>query len=151
MQASYRSFQDFSWEALDAAKTARSKLKKKFAQYADVKAADGLKDDISYLTDILTDDLDTPKMLARLRAGLDALDEELASAIRWLDENVLKLGLFVVDIQSEAPEHITALAQERREAKLAKDFAKADALRTQLTEAGWEMREGKDEYTLSPL
>lgn len=126
---------------MDAAKAARANLRKKFAQYAEIKAAAGVKDDISYLTDILTDDLDSPKMLARLRAGLDALDADLAGAIKRLDENVLKLGLFVPDVQSDVPVHIAALAQERWEAKRAKDFAKADALRTQLTEAGWEMRE----------
>ena len=151
LQAHYRSFQDFTREGLEAAKTARNNLKKKLAAYATVKAADGMVDDISYLTDILTDDLDTPKMLARLWAGLDALDEELAAAIRWLDENVLKLGLFVADMQSDVPKHIVALAQQRRDAKLAKDFTTADSVRQQLTDAGWKMNEGKDDYTLEPL
>jgi len=99
----------------------------------------------------MLDDLDTPKMLARLRAGLDALDDNLASGIRWFDEQVLKLGLFVPDIIADIPANISALAKARREAKLAKDYAKADALRQQLTDAGWEMREGKDEYSISPL
>lgn len=33
LQAQYRSFQDFSWDALEAAKTARVNLKKKFQSY----------------------------------------------------------------------------------------------------------------------
>ena len=49
------------------------------------------------------------------------------------------------------PKEILDLAQQRREAKLAKDYAKADALRQQLTDAGWEMREGKDDYSVRPL
>ncbi len=49
------------------------------------------------------------------------------------------------------PQNIQQLAQQRRQAKLAKDFSKADALRADLAAAGWEMREGKDDYTVAPL
>lgn len=81
------------------------------------------------------EDLDTPKMLARLWASLDALDENLAAGIRWLDEKVLKLGLFEPEEEVIIPEYIMQLAKERWDAKLAKDYAKADALRKDLTDA----------------
>lgn len=135
LQAHYRSFQDFTWEALEAAKTARHHLKKKLVSYTSVAASAEYKDDVSYLTDVLLDDLDTPKMLARLWAGLDALDEQLAAGIRWLDEKVLKLGLFAEEELIDVPPHIEAMAQERWDAKIAKDYAKADALRKDLTDA----------------
>lgn len=151
LQAHYRSFQDFTWESLDAAKAARQNLKKKFQPYVDVKASIDYQEDVSYLEEVMLDDIDTPKMLARLWASLDALDDNLASGIRWFDENVLKLGLFEKEEQVEAPADIQTLAKQRWDAKQAKDFATADALRQQLTDAGWEMRESKDEYTLNPL
>lgn len=90
-------------------------------------------------------------MLARLWASLDALDEGLASGIRWFDEHILKLGLFAVDNAIVIPAEIAKLAEQRRVAKLAKDYALADSLRDQLKDAGWEMREGKDDYIVAPL
>ena len=49
------------------------------------------------------------------------------------------------------PTHIAELAKERWEAKIAKDYEKADELRNQLTEAGREMRESKEGYELTLL
>jgi cysteinyl-tRNA synthetase len=50
-----------------------------------------------------------------------------------------------------APAIITALANRRWAAKQAKDFAAADALRKELTAAGWSMLDGKDGYKLEKL
>ena len=41
----------------------------------------------------------------------------------------------------EAPEEIRRLAAEREEARAARDFERADRLREQLAEAGWEVRD----------
>jgi len=49
------------------------------------------------------------------------------------------------------PAAITALAEKRWAAKQAKDFAAADALRKELTAAGWSMLDRKDGYSLEPL
>ena len=51
----------------------------------------------------------------------------------------------------EVPPQIVALARRRWEARLAKDFATADALRQELAAAGWAMRDGKADYTLEPV
>ena len=55
------------------------------------------------------------------------------------------------DPKAEVPADITALADKRWAAKTAKDWAAADALRKELTAAGWNMKDGKDGYTLEPL
>jgi cysteinyl-tRNA synthetase len=52
---------------------------------------------------------------------------------------------------AEAPAEITALAEKRWAAKKAKDFAAADALRKELTAAGWSMLDSKDGYKLEPV
>ena len=49
------------------------------------------------------------------------------------------------------PAEITALAEKRWQAKAAKDFAAADALRKELAAAGWSMLDRKDGYSLEPL
>lgn len=153
LQAQYSSFQDFTVEALEAARAARRNLKKKLLPYIYIESSEEYKDDVSYLTEVLLDDLDTPKLLARLWASLDALDDNLASGIRWFDENILKFGLFEKELEEivDVPANIAIMAKERWEAKQAKDYAKADGLRADLAAAGWEMRESKDEYTLAPL
>ncbi|MGE9296265.1 MAG: cysteine--tRNA ligase [Puniceicoccales bacterium] len=52
--------------------------------------------------------------------------------------------------QTDAPELVQALAKQRWEAKQAKDFASADALRAEIQAAGWEVLDRKDGYDLSP-
>ena len=51
----------------------------------------------------------------------------------------------------QVPAEITALAAKRWAAKQAKDFATADALRKELTAAGWSMLDSKTDYKLEPL
>ncbi len=51
----------------------------------------------------------------------------------------------------DIPAAIADLAAKRWAAKQAKDFATADALRKDLTAAGWSMLDGKDGYKLEPL
>ena len=53
--------------------------------------------------------------------------------------------------KEEAPAEIIALADRRWAAKVAKDFAAADALRKELAAAGWNMKDGRDGYTLDLL
>jgi cysteinyl-tRNA synthetase len=54
-------------------------------------------------------------------------------------------------MKSETPIAVTALAEKRWAAKHSKDFAAADALRQELTAAGWSMLDRKDGYSLEPL
>ena len=52
------------------------------------------------------------------------------------------LGLeALLEVEEEAPEELQRLAAERDEARAARDFARADEIRDQLAEAGWEIRD----------
>jgi len=100
----------------------------------------------------LHDDLNTPGALGALftivnrgPAGVD---------IKAFDRVLLALGLKLDAIEApkaEVPGAIAALADKRWAAKQAKDWAGADALRKELTAAGWSMLDGKDGYKLEPL
>ncbi|MDP2669905.1 MAG: hypothetical protein Q8O99_02685 [bacterium] len=128
MQAQYRSFQDFTREGLEAARKGRQTLKRKVQEQGELQ-------DEKYLQELkacLADDFDTPKFLAL--AHTHGVSQEL-------DEHILKLGLFESDEEVAVPAEIQVLAQQRLEAKKNKDFARADALRKQLTEAGREVRD----------
>jgi cysteinyl-tRNA synthetase len=63
----------------------------------------------------------------------------------------LGVTLFGNKPASPVPSLVTALAEKRWAAKQAKDWAGADALRKELTAAGWAMLDGKDGYKLEPL
>ncbi len=63
----------------------------------------------------------------------------------------LGIELFAVEAKpSDAPEEIQALAQKRWEAKQAKDFAQADALRDELLDLGWVVKDARDGFELEP-
>ncbi len=135
LQAHYRSFQDFSWEALAAAKKGRQKLQI-ISPGDEVELLEQFRED-------LLDDLNTPALLAKLhKFGVP----------KWLDDTIRKLGIGQDKIEEIIiPEEIKALAEKRWEAKQAKDYAMADELRDELKAAGREMREGKDNYSVVPL
>ncbi len=80
----------------------------------------------------LDDDFNTPEALAVLHG--------------WRDHELLRraLGIFGLDSigeLEEAPADIAALAEQRREAREAKDFTGADRLRDEIAAAGWEVRD----------
>jgi cysteinyl-tRNA synthetase len=99
----------------------------------------------------ITDDLDTVKLLAALNHNLNAITKnkiaidpkELFIVLHRLDTHILKIGLFEQQEVVQVPADIQALAQSRREAKLAKDYLTADELRNQLHTAGRDMLDGK--------
>jgi cysteinyl-tRNA synthetase len=74
------------------------------------------------------------------RAGLEA-----SAAHRWLNwwENINQV--LNLDRQTvEMPSEIAKLAEERVQARLAKDFRKSDELRDKLNALGWEARDTKE-------
>ncbi len=87
------------------------------------------------LSEVLDDDFNTPEALALFHAWRDR--EEWAS-LRWA------LGLFGLGSLAEiaqAPDEARTLAERRRDARAAKDFAEADRLRAEIEAAGWEVRD----------
>lgn len=136
LQAHYRSFQDFSRSGLEAAKKWRLTLKKKCQEKGEI--GDAQRENICSL---LAHDFDTPKMLAEIHT---------VWAWKELDEKILKLGLYdeepLVDIV--VPAAITALAEERVQAKQVRDFFRADELRKQILDAWWSIQDTSEGYQL---
>jgi cysteinyl-tRNA synthetase len=96
---------------------------------------DGERVLVEELAAVLDDDFNTPEALALFHAWRDR--EEWAS-LRW------GLGLFGLGSLTEiaqAPAEVVALAERRRDARAAKDFASADELRAEIDAAGWEVRD----------
>jgi len=105
--------------------------------------------------DSLFDDLNTA---AALGAMWEALKNEKSAADAKADLAALKTILYALGIQpipakdeapaSDIPEEVKALAAARWEAKKAKDWAKADTLRKELTAKGWTILDRKDGFDL---
>jgi cysteinyl-tRNA synthetase len=80
----------------------------------------------------LDDDFNTPEALAVLHG--------------WRDHELLRQALAIFGLESvgeleEAPAEVAELAEQRRDARDAKNFAGADRLRDEIAAAGWEVRD----------
>lgn len=107
--------------------------------------------------DSLEDDLNTPEAIGHVFSAIKTIKPANLTAGEaakvWqsfrLIMEALGLQLPDPDADIEVPEDIRALADERWAARLAKDWATADALRARLAESGWAMKDGKDGYKLT--
>ncbi|EKD48466.1 MAG: hypothetical protein ACD_64C00300G0001 [uncultured bacterium] len=94
----------------------------------------------------LKDDLNSAGLLGVVFENLDTLKENqaLASAVKQIVHNILGLRLQIVPEKEQAitPE-IQKLIDEREAARAQKDWARADAIRDQLTQMGYEVRDRK--------
>jgi cysteinyl-tRNA synthetase len=106
--------------------------------------------------DALADDFNTPKALAEVfelvgEANRGEVDGSAAAAV--LAEMLELVGLSSLtqpDEGVQTDEDATKLMTEREEARAAKDFERADALRDQLAEMGWTVRDSAEGPSLVP-
>jgi cysteinyl-tRNA synthetase len=106
--------------------------------------------------DALADDFNTPKALAEVfelvgEANRGEVDGgEAADAVAEMLGLVGLSTLTQPDEGAEADERASKLMEEREAARAAKDFGRADALRDELAEMGWEVRDSAGGPTLVP-
>ena len=109
----------------------------------------------------MDDDLNTPDALASIFdlvkdintaiAEASATKESLEAAAAMFDELTGVLGLLYNRKKDEVPAEVTELVEKRAAAKKAKDWATADAIRAQLTELGWAVKDTAQGPQLSKL
>ena len=165
LQSHYRKPLEFSYEVMDNVKSAYEKLLKKIAGLS----KEGEVDEAVYaeyrrkFEDALCNDLNTSMAITVLYDLLkadcnDVTKRKLAASF----DEVLSLGLFdgekaeekADDVDAELVSYIEAKIAERKEAKKAKDFAKADAIREELLQKGIvleDTREGVKWKMAKPL
>jgi cysteinyl-tRNA synthetase len=147
----YRRQVDFTDEALEGAATTLRRLRERVAMLgafgpapttdAELRAALSDQRSIGYhdrFVGAVADDLDFPQALTVLHELLSdndvSPDDRRTLAESW--DEVLGLRLARTE---ELPAELEALVKEREEARAAKDFARADALRDRLRESGVEL------------
>ena len=161
--AHYRSPANFSWNSMDSAKNSRASLVKRAAKVFEAaggKAAPSLgekaSETLQKFTAAMENDLGTPAALGVLQTALKDGDVPPAETLALMQKMDAVLGLKLVESAKESlknasaaeisggtghegdPEaaQIDALVAERTAAKKAKDFAKADKIRDELTARG---------------
>jgi cysteinyl-tRNA synthetase len=148
---------NFTLDSLHAAESALKALRRFSDGLAAVPAAAGEAPSSAFdaVFAALYDDLNTPAALGALFLAINGLAPDRATrADRAAFERVMfALGLDLADSAGEAPipAGVADLANRRWQAKIARDFAGADALRRELAAAGWAMLDGKEGYRLEPL
>jgi len=104
--------------------------------------------------DALADDFNTPKAMAEVFELIgEANRAEVPGASESVAEMLELVGLSSLtqpDEGAEADGEAEALLAEREEARAAKDFERADAIRDRLAELGWEVRDSVEGAKLVP-
>jgi len=109
--------------------------------------------------DALNDDLNTPEALGRMftalrgikPAEMDPAQARAAAISLFRLLEAFGIELPAEEQAAEAPEAVRQLAEQRWQAKQARDWAAADSLRARITEAGWVVKDTRDGYELSPV
>jgi len=93
--------------------------------------------------DALADDFNTPQAYALLfEIVAEGNRRELSGSHAVLEELLPLLGLdSLLEEEEAAPAEAEELLAQRQQARAAKDFDRADSLRDQLAEMGWEVRD----------
>ncbi len=151
--AHYRSKQNFTWEALDGAKSALDNLRAQLIDYL----ADGISNgeidlDIkNKFIAALEDDFNLPQALSQVWEILKS-DLPVANKYATIIDFDQVLGLNLAQLKAEEiPAEIQAAAEARWQARQLKDWTETDRLRLELTAAGWQMEDGKDDYKLRKI
>lgn len=148
LQAHYRSKQNFTWEALQAAQVALDKIRTQVAEWKGEEEAEetGTFDEPSRkrFIEALEDDFNTPQALAILWDIIkddDALNAEKLATVLDFDR-VLGLQLAQIEpLRHDVPEEIQALIDNRNKFRELGDFEAADEVRAQLEEAGYVVKD----------
>jgi len=158
----YRQPTNFTFEALDAAKQALGRIRDFRVRCQEVIEAQSTGVALGALCatcenefgDALDDDLNISGALAAvfefIREANKVMDQNELSAegareaLGLLDRLDAVTGLFAAPTEESVPQEVIDLIGERQEARRAKDFARADAIRDRLAAQGWIIEDTKD-------
>ena len=155
----YRQPNNFTFEALDAANQALNRIRDFRLRLAEIRGGgSNLEKEIAACEgafgNALDDDLnisaalgavfdfirDTNKSVDRNEVGAEGAQRALA----MLDRMNAVTGLFAPPAESQVPQEVMDLVKQRQQARRDKDFARADAVRAELTRMGWLVEDTPD-------
>ena len=134
LQSGFRQQSNFTWEALESAKTARTKLK------------------TAYQNEEQKEDTEDDDFLEALNENLNSAE---ALAVAWDNKDNLKiydqvLGLKLTEQETfEIPTEVQELLDNRATAREEKDFDKSDKLRAEIETYGFDVKDTADGQILN--
>ncbi len=154
MQAHYRSKQNFTFEALDAAQNGLDKLYQLFShELALLKETkiDGKTQ--QEFKNRLADDFNLPQALSiAIQTAKADMDNGVKKATLLDFDKVLGLNLnHIKPISQAIPDEVNQLAKERLKSRQNKDFVKADELRKKIEQKGYEIEDNAGEYKIKKI
>ena len=166
LQAHYRSTVDFSNEALKASEKGLNRLLEAYSRLDKVPA---IKQDGTYIDglrqkcyDALNDDLNSAIVISHLFEAATTINSAIAGNMSLTEKDVIELreifdtflfGILGIKDESNAGSNnsyeafskaVDMLLELRAEAKSNKDWATSDKIRNELTQFGFEIKDGKD-------
>ncbi|MGZ4793978.1 MAG: DALR domain-containing protein, partial [Ilumatobacteraceae bacterium] len=154
LQSHYRGPVSVGQANIDSSVNALAGLDSFASRTAAVAAAEADGEVLARFCERMDDDLDTPGATAllfdtvrRANAALDANDPAAPSLVAAVHEMCTAFGL-VLNAGGDVPAEVVAKAQALDVARGAKDFATADAIRSELQAAGWTVETTKSGTTV---
>ncbi len=149
----YRAPLNFTWEGMEEARQALGRIDEWLRRLRETAAAETAAPEIvdDKFAEALDDDLNISAALGHLFEQIRESNRELdrgidpARARAWLNwwEKVNAVLAFSAEEQ-ETPAEIQQLAEERTQARLAKNWQKSDELRDAILARGWAVRDTKE-------
>lgn len=145
----YRNKLNFTWEALESAKTSLYRLKDAYAKQ--LEGTEDVKDEIlqeykNRFNEAINDDLNMPLAMSIVWEVAKNNIKSKKFADLLLDFDTV-LGLKIdekIEINEELPEEIMAIINERKIARENKNWGESDRLRDLLSEKGYNVKDTKD-------
>jgi len=157
LQTHYRQLMNFTWEAAEGANEAYMRLKHLISPLVrdihkeKIESVQAQKYNKLFVS-ALNNDLQTPMAVATLWTMLkdgQIPDYEKIALVADFDQ-VLGLDLLKEEKKTIIPQEIIDFAEQRKQAKEQKNYAKADELRKQIEEKGYRIEDIKDKYSIFP-
>jgi len=150
LQAHYRSKQNFTWDALEAAQTARVRLHNRIQKMSD--GGSVFETFTSSFAETVYQDFNLPGALALVADVLksDLSDADKRATILNFDQVFgLDLDTIIETVSEDVPQDVIDLVEQRKNARENKDWGESDRLRDEIDSAGYAVKDGPDGQEIS--
>jgi cysteinyl-tRNA synthetase len=154
----YRAPLNFTWEGMEEARQALARIDEWLRRLREAATGESQAEEIrdNKFAEALDDDLNISAALGHLFEQVRESNRELDGGVKpararaWLNWWQRINRVLALEAEEEQPpEEIRRLAEERVQARLAKNWQKSDELRDAIQERGWEVRDTKDGQVLT--
>ena len=155
--AHYRNKLNFTWEGLASSQSALARLKEGYAKHKE--GLDNIDDTQveeyrKKFHEAINDDMNMPMAMSIVWDVVKNPNKskKLAELLLDFDKVMgLKITEPIFKKEEEIPEEIAQIVEKRKQARANKDWATSDALRDELKEKGYNVKDSKDGMTIEKI